>query len=396
MSDNNDKPQASNPGPTRHYSKSREPPHTAVGRQPRESPKRPRESDLPSSAPRRASGPAVIAQPPYPSTRVTQTNSAVVDRQAGLRAGAIEASQLETNKARQCLVFATARPPPPPPSTSTFQLALRGIPESTNLQGLASRDRVHFSASPNIAQEPISSLAGIYTSTIGERPNVQPGEATGFAYTAATSSHLGGIAGPQPNAVANLRSATAETSSLVELYNEWAADDWSDPTIDAFGIQDGMADDEAPWDAHRRSNDSRPQTFAQNPIASLLPAGDPTAMNHALGSFGASDRGVPTKTVPTESFSPASAATRGVPITGESREMASRTPASTRSASRQDGSNKGASAVGASSRGAQRKDASYRSSESPSSQTPGMEDAASGDATQVSTFRAEEALQVKL
>ncbi|ERF68014.1 hypothetical protein EPUS_06404 [Endocarpon pusillum Z07020] len=386
----------------------------AVGRQPRESQKRHREPDLSSLAPKGASGPAVITQPPDQSTRVTQMNSAVVDRQAGWPAGAIEGSQLEANKAPQCLEFATARPPPPPPSTSTFQLALRGISESTNLQRLASRDRVHFSASPNIAQEPISSLAGIYTSTIRARPNVQPGEATGFAPTAATSFqagvatgfNLGGIAGPQPNAVANPRSTTAETNSLAQLYNEWAADDCPDPISDAFGIPDGVVDDEAPWDAHRRSNDSRPQTFAQNPFASQA-AWDFPAISDVPGSVGASDRGVSTKIISTESVSPASASTRGVPIVGESREMTSRRPASTRGASRKDGSTKGASVVRASSQGAHRKDASYRASESPSSQTLGMEEkvsgskhvpkaqAASSDAAQVSTFRAEKALQVE-
>ncbi|KAF7505654.1 hypothetical protein GJ744_000589 [Endocarpon pusillum] len=388
-----EKLQASNQGPTRHYSKSREPPQTVVGGQPRKSQKRPSESDLSSLAPNGASGPALITQQPDQSTGVLQTNSAVVDRQAGWPAGAIEASQLEANKARQCLVFETARPSPPPPLTSTFQLALRGISESTNLQRLASRDRVHFSASPNIAQEPMASSAGMYTSTIGARPNVQPGgatgfapiAATGFAPTAATSFQagvatgfpLGGILGPQPNAVANPRSTTAETNSLVGLYNEWAADDWPDPIGDAFGIPDGVVDDEAPWDAHRRSHDSGPQTFAQVPIASLA-AWDSPAISDIPGSVGASDRGVATKIVSTEGVSPASASTRGVPIIGESREMTPRRPASTRGASRKDGSTKGASVVRASFRGAQRKDASYEASESSSSQTLGMEDKASG------------------
>jgi hypothetical protein len=328
--------------------------------------------------------------------------------------------QLQIDKDRQCLEFGTARPPLPLPSTSTFQLALRGLSESTTLQRLASRDRVQFSAFPNIAQEPISPLAGIHTSTIRARPNVQPGEATGFAPTAATrfqagmatGSPLVGIAGPQPNAVANLRSTTAETNSLVELYNEWAADDWPDPISDAFGTQDGVVDDEAPCGAHRRGNDSRPKTFAQNPITGLA-AWDSAAIGGVLGSVDVSDRCVSTESVSTESVSPESASTesasiRGVSITGESREMTSKRPASTRGASRKDGSSKGASVLRASSRGAQRKDASYRASESPSLRTLGMEDnvsgskivskskAASSDAAQVSTFRAEKALQVKL
>jgi hypothetical protein len=418
MSDNNEKLQASIPGPTRQISKSREPPQTTVGRQPRKSQKRPRESDLSSSAPKRSSGLALTTQPPDQSTRVAQTKSAVADRQAGLPAGAIKASQLETNKDRQCLEFGTARPPPP--STSTFQLALRGLSESTTLQGLASRDRVQFSAFPNIAQEPIFPLAGIHTSTIRARPNVQPGEATGFAPTAATSfqagvatgSPLGGIAGPQPNAVANLRSTTAETNSLAELYNEWVVDDWFDPISDAFGTQDGVVHDEAPCGAHRRGNDSRPKTFAQNPIASLA-AWDSPAIGGVLGSVGATDRCVSTESVSTESVSPESAFTesasiRGVSITDESREMTSRRPASTRGASRKDGSSKGASFVSASSRYAQRKDASYRASESPSLRTLGMEDNASGsklvskpkaassDVAQVSTFRTEKAFQIEL
>jgi hypothetical protein len=384
MSDKNDKLQASSPGPTRQFSKSREPPRTTVGRQPRKSQKRPHESDLSSSAPKRASGLALITQPPDLSTRVAQTQSTVADRQAGLPAGAIEASQLETNKHQQCLEFGTTRPPPAPPSTSTFQLALRGVSESTTLQRLASRDQVQFSAFPNIAQEPISALAGIHTSTIRARPNVQPGEATGFAPTVATSFQAGvatgfplrGIAGPQPNAVANLRSTTAETNSLADLYNEWVADDWPDPITDAFGIQDGVVDDAAPCGAHRRGNDSRPKTFAQNPIASLAAWDSPT-IGGVLVSVGASDRCVSSESVSTESVSPESASTesasiRGVSITGRFREMTSRRPASTRGASRKDGSSKGASVVRASSGGAQRKDASYRASESPSLRTRGM------------------------
>ena len=400
MSDNNDKLQASTPAPTRQFLEPREPPQTTVGRQPRQSPKRTRESDLSSSAPKRASGLARSSQPPDQSTRVAQTKSTVADRQAGSPAGAIGASQPGT------LEFGTARAPPPAPSTSTFQLPLRGLSESAPLQRLASRDQVQFSAFPNIAQEPISPLAGIHTSTIRARPNVQPGEATAFAPTAATSfqagvatgSPLGGIAGPQPNAVANLRSTTAETNSLADLYNEWATDDWPDPISDAFGTQDALVGDEAP------RGDSRPRTLAQNPIASLAAWGSP-AIGDVLGSAGASERRVYTESVSPESASPESASRRGFSITGESREMTSRRPASTRGASRKDGSSKRSSVV---SRGAQRKDASYKASESASLRTLGMKDnvsgsklvseskAASSDAAQVSTSKPEKALQVKL
>ncbi len=235
-----------------------------------------------------------------------------------------------------------------------------------------------------------------------------------------TWSPLGGIAGPQPNAVANLRSTTAETSSLAALYNEWAADDWPDPISDDFGTQDGVADDQAPCGVHRRDNDSRPQTSAQNPVASLAAWGSP-AIGGVIGSVGASDRSISTESVSTESVSTQSGSTqsgstqsgstksgsiRGVSVMGESSEMTSRRPASTRGASGKDGSSKGTSIVRASSRGAQRKDASYRASESPPVRTLGMEDNVSGsklvskskatssDAAQVSTFGAEKALRL--
>ncbi len=409
MSDKNDKLQASIPGPARQSWKSRESPQKTVGRQPRESQKRPRESDFSASAPKRASGLAFITQPPDQSTRVAQTESAVADRRARLPAGAIAASQLETNRDRQCLEFGTARPLPSPLSTSTFQLALRGLSESTTLQRLASGDRVQFSAIPNIAQDQTPPFVGVPTSTTRARPNVQLDEASGFAPFAATTfqagvatgSLFGGIAGPQPSAVANLQSTTAETDSLADLYMDWATDDWPDPMSYAFGTQDGLVDDEALYGAHRRGNDPRPNTFAQNPIASLT-AWDSPAIGGILGSVGASGRCVSTEHVSTES-----ASRRGVSTTGESRERTSRRPASTRGASRKDGSSKGASAVRASSRGAQRKDASHRASESACLRTSGMEDnvsgsklvstskAASSDAAQVSTFRAEKALQVK-
>ena len=205
----------------------------------------------------------------------------------------------------------------------------------------------------------------------------------------ATGSPLGGIAGPQPNAVANFRSTTAETNSLADLYNEWATDDWPDPISDAFGTQDALVGDEAP------RGDSRPSTLAQNPIASLAAWGSP-AIGDVLGSAGASDR-----RVSPESASPESASRRGFSITSESREMTSRRPASTRGASRKDGSSKRSSVV---SRGAQRKDASYRASESASLRTLGMKDnvsrsklvseskAASSDAAQVSTSKPEKTL----